>query len=64
MTPKLEEILGTQPNSVDINPQVLALLGQFGNRVERLTARTLSVEERKIVDARLCTLALDLRDSA
>ena len=58
----LKEIQWDQPNKAILSPVISEMLNQFWVRVERLTAITLSDEERKIVDARLCTLALELKE--
>ena len=61
MTSSLEmnnNVFHTQPNQQEINPQIATMLEQFGGRVERLTAHTLSPAERAIVDARLLKLEI------
>ena len=59
MTPSAERdsnVFNKQPDHLEIRGEIANLLEQFGGRVQRLTAVTLSPEERAIVDTRLLRL--------
>ncbi|NCP77267.1 hypothetical protein GW819_01450 [Candidatus Gracilibacteria bacterium] len=63
MTPSAERdsnVFNKQPDHLEIRGEIANLLEQFGGRVERLTAVTLSPEERAIVDTRLLRLEMDI----